>query len=988
MDRESIYLQRTIYNSMPTAKGYIVVSLWMFIICNPGLSQQAAVRFFDDQDGLPGMTVYGIKEDSKSILYLSTSKGICSFNGKEFKKYNTKGLKSQDTPFSFVDNEGTIWYYNLAGEILFLRNDSLHRFSIEKNDPNSKIYSFFVQNPYLYISWSNSAKQESYKYNLFDRKSKQRLNRSYIFLGAHNGQLLGYDINTRHHRFDLYSIEENLLLYSRKIEDETRMKLILETDLSRILPSGKIIIVASNFIRTFDSCYTLIKEKYLSDVIPDKVKYMSFVNDNELFISGSGGAYIYWHDKEQLQAISNFANITNTIYEDRLKRRWISTADNGLILDFNNQSLVYNRANQSMASDEVSTLCLTQDQIYIGHNNGLVTNYNFNNGSKEILSLNNNGRVRFIEKFDQANFLVGLDLGIGICSMKPPLSIQCNGLTIGSIKDALYYPSDKLYIGSSLGVYECNLNTELKSPCVVAETTRKLEYRTHDLVLFNSLIIAGTIQGLYSVNSSNSIQKILARDFVVTKLFNWNDSLLAICTEGEGLFFSDKEFKLDSFRSEQGLPSNNISDFCPINANYAAIGTDNGVYVYNLKSRQGFTINQIDGLPGNEVTSVKCNGELLFVGTSKGMYSIPVERLSPNREIPFIEIQESVVYTRAGKKPLTSQLSYNENHLQLKIFSRSLLSGHQMKIYYKLKKEDSLWIPAQSDVLDFAGLSPGQYAVQLKALNEDQVESNIAFTEFTINGPWWYSLWFIGTVLLSLTGTSIWVTYRRHQKIRKEELKKQAIQDQINQLREEALQNQMNPHFIFNSLNAIQNFLANNDQLNAMGYLSKFGRLIRMIFEFSKHKRISLESEIEFLQHYLSLESLRFKDKVDITFNISEEALEKSPELMIPPLLIQPIIENAFKHGLLHLESGGRLRIDLRLENEQVVCEIEDNGIGREKASKMNSWMKKNRKSSGIAFTKERLALLNHGTVKGELNIFDLVDDDHFATGTKAILKI
>lgn len=973
---------------MPTAKSYIVATLWMFIINTSCLSQQAAVRFFDDQDGLPGMTIYGIKEDAKSILYLSTSKGICSFNGKEFKKYNTKGLKSLDTPFSFVDNEGTIWYYNLAGEILFLRNDSLHQLGIEKNNPNSKIYSFYVQNPYLYISWSNSAHQESYKYNLFDQQSKLKLNRNYIFLGTHEGQLLGYDINTRHHRFDLYSVEENLLLLSRKIEDESRMKMILETDLSRNLASGKMILVASNFIRTLDSCYQLIKEKYISDIVPGKVKYISFINEHELFISSTQGAYIYRHESEQLEKIQHFANITNTIYEDRLKRRWISTADNGLILDFNNQSLVYNRANQSMASDEVSTLCLKQDQIYIGHNNGLVSHYNFKNGSTEILSLNTTGRVRFIDQFDHLNFIVGLDLGIGINSMKAPLSVQCTGLTIGSIKDALYHYPEKLYIGSSLGVYECDPKAELNRPCAIGETVRKLEYRTNDLALFDSKIIAGTIQGLYSIPSSGSPQKLVARDFVITKLFNWNDSLLVICTDGEGVFFLDKQFDLDSFGTEQGLPSNNISDFCLINDHYAAIGTENGVYVYELKSGQGFTINHIDGLPGNEVTSIKCNGELLFIGTSKGMYSIPVERLSPNREIPFIEVQGSVVYTRSGKKPLTSRLSYNENHLQFKLFSRSLLSGHQLKIYYKLKKEDSLWIPAQGEILDFAGLSPGKYAIQFKALNEDQVGSNIAITEFTINGPWWYSFWFIGAVVLSLTGTSILITYRRQQNVRKEELKQQAIQDQINQLREEALQNQMNPHFIFNSLNAIQNFLANNDQLNAMGYLSKFGRLIRMIFEFSKHKRISLESEIEFLQHYLSLESLRFKDKVDIEFNISEEALEKSSELMIPPLLIQPIIENAFKHGLLHLESGGKLRIDLKLENEQVVCEIEDNGIGREKASMVNSWMKKNRKSSGIAFTKERLGLLSHGPIHGELNIIDLYNEDQNSMGTRAILKI
>src|SRR5690606_8791202 len=180
------------------------------------------------------------------------------------------------------------------------------------------------------------------------------------------------------------------------------------------------------------------------------------------------------------------------------------------------------------------------------------------------------------------------------------------------------------------------------------------------------------------------------------------------------------------------------------------------------------------------------------------------------------------------------------------------------------------------------------------------------------------------------------------------------------EVKSQALQTQMNPHFIFNALNAIQQYLTDFDQEKAMSYLAKFARLIRLILEQSKKKTISLESELELLNLYLMLEKLRFKENVEVYLNLPDDIEKEKSEIYLPPLLIQPIIENAFKHGLFHKEGKGRLDITFSKSGKYLKCTIEDNGVGRAATLEKNKWRKKGEhKSSGLDTTTERLQLLH-----------------------------
>ena len=173
-----------------------------------------------------------------------------------------------------------------------------------------------------------------------------------------------------------------------------------------------------------------------------------------------------------------------------------------------------------------------------------------------------------------------------------------------------------------------------------------------------------------------------------------------------------------------------------------------------------------------------------------------------------------------------------------------------------------------------------------------------------------------------------------------------------------------------------------------MNYLARFARLIRLIFEHSKGNTITLEQELEFINLYLNLEKLRFKDKVDVNISVDPEVEGIKDIIKIPPLLIQPIIENSFKHGLFHKKSNGNLGIEYSLKEDLLNVVIQDDGIGRVASKKISRKNTEKQISSGIKTTLERIDLLNFGKDKklNRVEIEDLYDKDGSAAGTKTTL--
>ncbi|HYV94239.1 MAG TPA: tetratricopeptide repeat protein [Chitinophagales bacterium] len=212
--------------------------------------------------------------------------------------------------------------------------------------------------------------------------------------------------------------------------------------------------------------------------------------------------------------------------------------------------------------------------------------------------------------------------------------------------------------------------------------------------------------------------------------------------------------------------------------------------------------------------------------------------------------------------------------------------------------------------------------------------------------------------------------------------KKSDFEKQIQDVEMKALRAQMNPHFIFNALDNINAFVEANDKASASDYLIKFARLIRLILENSRQQEVLLEKDVETLRLYLDLEALRFSNKFEYKLNISSDIDEENT--LIPPMILQPFVENAILHGLQPKEEKGTLEIFLRKENDQLVCIVEDNGVGRSRSVEINTKKAHKSESLGMKITKERLDILSRlRRVKTGINIVDLFDEKNFAAGTR-----
>jgi LytS/YehU family sensor histidine kinase len=204
----------------------------------------------------------------------------------------------------------------------------------------------------------------------------------------------------------------------------------------------------------------------------------------------------------------------------------------------------------------------------------------------------------------------------------------------------------------------------------------------------------------------------------------------------------------------------------------------------------------------------------------------------------------------------------------------------------------------------------------------------------------------------------------------------------------QALRAQMNPHFIFNCLNSINRYIVKSDQATASLYLTRFAKLIRLILDNSNSKTVTLTNELEALRLYIEMEMIRFEKQFTYDITVDEEVYPD--HVYVPPLIIQPYVENAIWHGLLHKEAAGHLHIHITRKAATLLeCSIEDNGVGRERARELKSKSASTSKSLGMKLTESRLALLNkHSNWGASVDIIDLKDEAGLPSGTRVILKI
>lgn len=474
-----------------------------------------------------------------------------------------------------------------------------------------------------------------------------------------------------------------------------------------------------------------------------------------------------------------------------------------------------------------------------------------------------------------------------------------------------------------------------------------------------------------------------------------------IGTMGGGLncFNPDTEI-FTHFDETDGLPNNVVYIALEDKNGNLWLSTNWGMSKFNSRTLEFVNYGINDGLQGNEFNGGAWfhapDGEMFFGGMD-GFNSFIPEAIKENITPPRIVITEFKKFNTLLPRVLTDgdtiRLNYDDNFFSIGFSALDFTNPDKNKYRFILENYDEEWNArdASRRIAEYTRVSPGNYTFRVVASNNDGYWNMDGISlHILILPPWWDTLLFriiFGAVIFTILWSFI---YWRIQWIkRKHEVEKRvlAIEKELFDIQQKALQLQMNPHFIFNSLNAIQSFVISNNTDKAIHYLSKFSQLMRLILSNSRETSIPLKEELKAVQHYIDIERLRFDNKFSYRLTVDRDIDQEYIE--IPPMILQPYVENAIIHGLIHSQAEGLINIAIKLQGEYLFCTIEDNGIGRRKAQQIKDASGIKRKSRGMVITKERLEILNkQNRDRFAVNVIDLFDEQDKPAGTRVEINI
>jgi ligand-binding sensor domain-containing protein len=373
----------------------------------------------------------------------------------------------------------------------------------------------------------------------------------------------------------------------------------------------------------------------------------------------------------------------------------------------------------------------------------------------------------------------------------------------------------------------------------------------------------------------------------------------------------------------------------------------------------------------------------LLLGTESGLMQLPgiATDKQDARHLPVYFTSLSLLNKADSIVDVTSpvHLPYDESSFTVNFASPGFINEQALRYVYRLQGgRQALWSePATGGSLTFSNLPPGKYALEVKVMDiNNRLSAATASLSITVAAPFWRRAWFLLLILLLVSLTVYVLIRRRVANIRRQaEMKQKVAETEMM-----ALRAQMNPHFIFNCISSIDNFIQDNDKENASGWLNKFARLIRNILDSSKTDSVPFWKDWETLRLYIELEQLRSDGQYSVQLEADEALL--NGHYRIPPLIAQPYIENAIHHGLKHRrDREGRLHIQALLLDGVLEYRITDNGIGRKASAALNGINKLQHNSYGMQMSRERIALFNEQGGQDAV-ITDLYDETGAASGT------
>ncbi len=1026
--------------------GFFIICFLIHIASLYG--QQNIVQFehINLEEGLSQGSVYCVLQDQKGFLWFGTQDGLNKYDGYQFtvyrhNKYDSSSLSDNCINAIYEDVDGYLWIGTLSGGLnrLDLRTNTFKSFQVKGNNPesiSSNTVSWIYQDHSgkMWVGTDNGLNLmngENFIKFKYDESNSSSISGNSItciyedsqknlWFGTNQG-LNRYDPATKSfQRFSLYH-EADKSKYSHitsLFEDQNRNLLVgtngaglFQCTLSsngRVQPEFKRI--------TFPGIRLNEVSSLLSD--PDGNIWIGYQEEGLVRWNPVSNKHVHVRTNPvQPKSLSN--DRVSALFFDKFGNLWVGTLNGINKLNLSSQKFASYQNKPGILGDiSNSVFAISKDEagnFWTGTRGGL-----FRLDTKqEVIEYRHQpespGRredaIRSIHIDKNASIWIGTEKGT--LEIVDPVTKTFQAIEIDPQwrENPIYTIREDedniLWLGTLEGLYSMDpVSQEIRHydwQKTIQTGTKRREIRSIEIDDTGNLWIGTRGAGLFYfdkqkeafINFQNDPKDSLSisNNVIACIYIEKKSNTIWIGTASGFNKFFPSEKKFNSYTESDGLPNDVVYGILPDDDGFLWLSTNNGVAKFDPKRETFRRYDVSDGLQGSEFNAGAYyrsqDGELFFGGIN-GYTAFYPREVKDNTLLPeivltgFKVLNEDVGLSTSVEYIDNINLTHKDYVFSLEFSAIHLTAPEKNRYAYTLEGFDHGWVYTQRRFATYTNLDPGKYTFKVKASNNDGIwnEKGLSINIF-IKPPFWQTWWFYALVT-ALAGSVVWVLYKfRVGQIRKEEKLKTEFNKKLADVEMTALRAQMNPHFLFNCLNSINRFIVRNDAETASNYLTKFSRLIRLILQNSKSSTITLRNELEALKLYVELEEMRFENRFEYSIYVDDNIEGEFVE--VPPLLLQPYVENAIWHGLMHKESRGKLTIAITKEGNRLRCIIEDNGIGRQKAQQLKSKSATRDKSLGMKITTDRLNLYKKQT---EVQVIDLMDLNGAPSGTRVILGI
>ncbi|MDO6431424.1 histidine kinase [Flavitalea sp. BT771] len=944
------------------------------------LSQEYSYTHYDISDGLAGSTAYCIVQDKEGFMWIGTETGLSRFDGTHFVSFTTAdGLPDMEVLQMFCDSRGRVWMgafhssicYYYKGKIHNQHNDTL----LQKIHCANNIEGFaedrdgnilLQEQKALHIITPEGSVTD---YKAIDGKTVDRFyavgggdGNSFVvmadedFYRLSNGRF-SLLFHAPHSPLNTLGVAVNswLAIWHEAIRESS----------IRSLKTGKF------FHRPFEASHfthesfgvqgdSLIYENTATGVIELNVN----TGRERTYLPGVQVSRTYSDDEGNL---------------------WFSTVGQGIYRLNSNE--IRNMILPDLRARPCAAIYINKvgSELLIGANHEMIFRYPLPEGPLQghQVALFTYGFTTFVDRTLDGGLVYGCHDHMGLATSRYK---EYKMEVAMPVKVAVRKNTSELIIGNGKGLFLLDIMSLKIKDTLWRE-------RCTALFLDQDTLYFGTLNGLYKLCCGrpprflgDSIPFLHRR---ISSIAVSKGHTIWVATYDAGVIGLVDGKPQAYLTVKQGL-SSDICRALATHDNELWVGTDKGLNKVDI-SRHEYSITHYtakDGLASNMINTVYVAGQTVFAGTPEGMsyFNATNSFLNAGCRLVLLGI------TNAGRDRLPDtpflQLRHTENNIRFDFAGISYKSTGNITYRYRLIGLDSNWKSTKETFLEYPTLPFGDYELQLAAVNKFGVESGVRSIRFNVDTPFWRTTWFYMVILLSFLSLTWLFVSLRIRSIRRQQEEKEMLNTRLMEMEHVALQAQMNPHFIFNCLNSIQQYVFDQDVFAANKYITGFAKLIRATLNNSTKAYITLADEIDYLSTYLSLEKLRFKEKMNYSIEVAP-SLKHAQSLYIPPMILQPYVENCMRHGLRHRRSaGGYIRINISQEERLLVFAIEDNGIGREKAASYKTREHIEYQSRGMSLTADRIRLINAANEEEiTVEIIDLKEANGEASGTRVIVK-